>query len=98
MVASGRRRLQSDPKTPPPNRLPPIHPRPGPVEEVGLWSRRESFGGEVDLWLRRESLDGVFLLPVHVIGLFGEHQRAFWRTPGGFFEGVSGRGRRLMRA
>jgi hypothetical protein len=28
MAASGRRLLQSDPKTPPPNRLSPIHPRP----------------------------------------------------------------------
>jgi hypothetical protein len=44
MVASGRRRLQSDPKTPPPNRLPPIHPRPRGTGTLGAPTSSSAHG------------------------------------------------------
>jgi hypothetical protein len=44
MAASGRRRLQSDPKTPPPNRLPPIHPRPRGTGTLGAPTSSSAHG------------------------------------------------------
>ncbi len=58
MAASGRRRLQSDPKTPPPNRLPPIHPRPRGTGTLGAPTSSSAHGSPPPDRLRCLLLDG----------------------------------------